>query len=245
MLLACVPGSCGFTALAKVRIHLLSYRPMSTKPFRIGLTGGVVTGKSTAARFFGALGVPIIDTEQLTRHASASDQPPLERLVERFGPSILTRCGRLDTPTLRNIVCSQPKARVDLEALTHPAMGALVEAQSATCGGPYQILIIPLLLEQRLGQLLDRVLLVDCEQDLQIQRLQIRDGATFEQASAIVNAQPSRSARLRVTHDVITNNGDMSAVRDQVAALHVRYLALAHHSNHRGTHSAKAKGRLA
>jgi len=218
---------------------------MGTKPFRIGLTGGIVTGKSTAARFFGALGVPVIDTEQLTRHASVSSQPPLERLVERFGPSILTRCGHLDTPTLRNIVFSQPKARVDLEALTHPAMGAAVEAQSATSGGPYQILIIPLLLEQGLSQLLDRVLLIDCERDLQIQRLQNRDGTTLEQASAIVNAQPSRSARLRVTHDVITNNGDMSAVREQVAVLHTRYLELSRQSHNAARYGPKANGKFA
>ncbi len=103
---------------------------MSSRPYRVGLTGGIASGKSTAAKFFGALGVPIIDTDQLARDVVEPGQPPLERLVERFGPGILTEDGHLDRPALRNIVFSDPKARADLEALTHPAIGAAVEARS-------------------------------------------------------------------------------------------------------------------
>jgi dephospho-CoA kinase len=154
-------------------------------------------------------------------------QPPLERLVERFGPSILTEDGHLDRPALRNIVFSDPKARADLEALTHPAIGAAVEARSAEAGGIYQILVIPLLVEKGLGSQLDRVLVVDCDEELQIRRLQARDGSTIEQARAILNAQASRAARLKAAQDVIKNEGDMSAVRDQVEKLHSRYLELA------------------
>jgi dephospho-CoA kinase len=200
---------------------------MTSRPFRVGLTGGIASGKSTAAKFFGALGVPIIDTDQLARDVVEPGQPPLERLVERFGPSILTEDGHLDRPALRNIVFSDPKARADLEALTHPAIGAAVEARSAEAGGIYQILVIPLLVEKSLGSQLDRVLVVDCDEELQIRRLQARDGSTLEQARAILNAQASRTARLKVAHDVIKNDGDMSAVRDQVEKLHARYLELA------------------
>jgi dephospho-CoA kinase len=200
---------------------------MNSRPFRVGLTGGIASGKSTAAKFFGALGIPIIDTDQLARDVVEPGQPPLERLVERFGASILTEDGHLDRPALRNIVFSDPKARADLEALTHPAIGAAVEARSAEAGGPYQILVIPLLVEKSLGSQLDRVLVVDCEEDLQIRRLQARDGSTLEQARAILNAQVSRSTRLKAAHDVIKNDGDMSAVRDQVEKLHARYLELA------------------
>lgn len=200
---------------------------MSTRPFRVGLTGGIASGKSTAAKFFGALGVPIIDTDQLARDVVEPGQPPLERLVERFGPSILTPDGHLDRPALRNIVFSDPKARADLEALTHPAIGAAVEKRSAEAGGAYQILVIPLLVEKNLGAQLDRVLVVDCDEALQIRRLQSRDGSTPEQAQAILNAQASRSTRLKAAHDVITNEGDMSAVREQVEKLHSRYLDLA------------------
>jgi dephospho-CoA kinase len=200
---------------------------MSARVFRVGLTGGIASGKSTAAKFFGALGVPIIDTDQLARDVVEPGQPPLERLVERFGRSILTEDGHLDRPALRNIVFSDPKARADLEALTHPAIGAAVEARSATAGGPYQILVIPLLVEKNLGSQLDRVLVVDCSEELQIRRLQARDGSTQEQARAILNAQASRSARVKAANDIITNEGDMSRVRDQVATLHATYLELA------------------
>jgi dephospho-CoA kinase len=200
---------------------------MSSRPYRVGLTGGIASGKSTAAKFFGALGVPIIDTDQLARDVVEPGQPPLERLVERFGASILTEDGHLDRPALRNIVFSDPKARADLEALTHPAIGAAVEARSAEVGGVYQILVLPLLVEKNLGSQLNRVLVVDCDEELQIRRVQARDGSTLEQARAILNVQASRASRLKAAHDVITNEGDMSAVRAQVEKLHVRYLELA------------------
>ncbi|MFL6602980.1 MAG: dephospho-CoA kinase [Steroidobacteraceae bacterium] len=200
---------------------------MTSRPFRVGLTGGIASGKSTAAKFFGALGVPIIDTDQLARDVVEPGQPPLERLVERFGPSILTEDGHLDRPALRNIVFSDPKARADLEALIHQAIGAATEAPSAEAGGNYQVLVIPLLVEKSLGSQLDRVVVVDCDEELQIRRLQARDGSTLEQGRAILNAQTSRAARLKAAHDVIKNDGDMSAVRDQVEKLHARYLELA------------------
>ncbi len=200
---------------------------MSARVFRVGLTGGIASGKSTAAKFFGALGVPILDSDQIARDVVEPGQPPLERLVERFGASILTADGHLDRPALRDIVFSDPKARADLEALTHPAIGAALEARSATTGGPYQILVIPLLVEKHLGSQVDRVLVVDCDETLQISRLRSRDGSTLEQVRSILDAQASRSTRLKAADDVITNEADMSAVQNQVATLHARYLALA------------------
>jgi dephospho-CoA kinase len=200
---------------------------MSTRPYRVGLTGGIASGKSTAAKFFGALGVPILDSDQVARDVVEPGQPPLERLVERFGPKILTADGHLDRPALREIVFSDPKARADLEALTHPAIGAAMEARSAAAGGPYQILVIPLLVEKNLAAHVDRVLVVDCAEELQIRRLRDRDGSTPEQVGAILQAQAPRTARLKAADDVIHNDSDMSAVRDQVATLHARYLELA------------------
>ena len=198
-----------------------------TRPFRVGLTGGIASGKSTAAKFFGALGVPILDSDQIARDVVEPGQPPLERLVERFGRKILTPDGHLDRPALRDIVFSDPKARADLEALTHPAIGAAMEARSAAAGGPYQILVIPLLVEKNLAAHVDRVLVVDCDEELQIRRLRDRDGSTPEQVQAVLRAQAPRAARLKAADDVIHNDSDMSAVRDQVAALHARYLDLA------------------
>lgn len=200
---------------------------MSSRAYRVGLTGGIASGKSTAAKFFGALGVPILDSDQIARDVVEPGQPPLERLVERFGHKILTSDGHLDRPALRDIVFSDPKARADLEALTHPAIGAAMEARSAEAGGPYQILVIPLLVEKNLGSHVDRVLVVDCDEELQMRRLRDRDGSTPAQVQAILKAQASRAARLKAADDVIHNDTDMSAVRDQVAGLHTRYLELA------------------
>jgi dephospho-CoA kinase len=200
---------------------------VGTRAFRIGLTGGIASGKSTAAKFFGALGIPILDSDQVARDVVEPGQPPLERLVERFGPKILTTDGHLDRPALRDIVFSDPKARADLEALTHPAIGAAMEARSAAAGGPYQILVIPLLVEKNLAAHVDRVLVVDCDEELQMRRLRDRDGSTPEQVQAILKAQAPRAARLKAADDVIHNDTDMSAVRAQVAALHARYLELA------------------
>jgi len=213
----------------------------NSRVFRVGLTGGIASGKSTVAKFFAALGVPIIDTDQVAREVVEPGQPPLERLVERFGRAILTADGHLDRPKLREIVFSDPRARADLEALTHPAIGTAVEAWSAAAGGPYQILILPLLVEKNLASQLDRVLVVDCDEELQIRRLQARDGSTMEQARAILNAQTSRTARLKAAQDVIHNDGDLSAVRDQVSALHARYLELCGQSGAGGAATITAK----
>jgi len=200
---------------------------VAARAFRVGLTGGIASGKSTAAKFFGALGVPILDSDQVARDVVEPGQPPLERLVERFGQKILTPDGHLDRPALRDIVFADPKARADLEALTHPAIGTAMEARSAAAGGPYQILVIPLLVEKNLAAHVDRVLVVDCDEELQIRRLRDRDGSTPEQVQAILKAQAPRAARLKAADDVIHNDSDMSAVRDQVATLHARYLELA------------------
>jgi dephospho-CoA kinase len=201
--------------------------PAAARVFRVGLTGGIASGKSTAAKFFGALGVPILDSDQVAREVVEPGQPPLERLVERFGRGILTADGHLDRPALRDIVFKDPRARADLENLTHPAIGAALEARSAAAGGPYQILVIPLLVEKNLGAHVDRVLVVDCDEELQIRRLLARDGSNRAQAQAILDAQVSRAARLKAADDVIANEADMSAVQAQVASLHARYLELA------------------
>jgi dephospho-CoA kinase len=196
--------------------------------FRVGLTGGIASGKTTVARLFEALGVPVIDTDRLAREVVAPGQPLLARIAERFGNAVLAPDGSLDRAALRSIVFADSAARAALEQMTHPAIQALLEQRSATAGGPYQIHVIPLLVEtgaQR--KRVDRVLVVDCSEELQIRRLQARDGSTLEQARSILAAQVSREARLAVADDIIVNGGDLQPLRDQVAALHARYLQLA------------------
>ena len=200
---------------------------MSARPFRVGLTGGIASGKSTVARLFEALRVPVIDSDVLAREVVAPGQPLLGRIAERFGAGVIAKDGSLDRAALRAIVFADPAARADLEQLTHPAIRALMEERSAKARGDYQVLVIPLLVETGGRNSVDRVLVVDCAEELQIRRLQARDGSTYEQARAILAAQASREARLAAADDVVVNDGELGAVRDQVAALHARYKNLA------------------
>lgn len=194
---------------------------------RVGLTGGIASGKSTVAKLFEALGVPLIDTDVLAREIVAPGQPVLQQIAQRFGAGVLAADGSLDRAALRARVFADPAERKALEALTHPAIRALVEQRAAVAGGEYQIHVIPLLVETDGRSRVDRVLVVDCSEELQIRRLQARDGATLEQARAMLAAQASRAARLAAADDVIVNEGALAPLRDAVAALHARYLALA------------------
>ncbi|MGH8148809.1 MAG: dephospho-CoA kinase [Steroidobacteraceae bacterium] len=194
---------------------------------RVGLTGGIASGKTTVARLFAALGVPIIDTDLLSREVTAPGSPVLEAIAARFGARFVAADGSLDRRALRQVVFSDPRARADLEALTHPAIFDRLEARSAAAGGPYQMLVLPLLVEKQDASRVDRALVVDCEEALQVRRLQARDGATLDEARAILSAQASRAARLEAADDVITNGGDLQSLRVQVEALHGEYLRLA------------------
>jgi len=200
---------------------------MARHPLRVGLTGGIASGKSTVARLFAALGVPVIDTDVLAREVVAPGSPVLQQIVARFGDGVLAPDGSLNRGALRAIVFSDPAARADLEALTHPAIRELLEARAAAAGGEYQIHVIPLLVETNAQQRVDRVLVVDCSEELQIRRLQARDGSTEEQARSMLAAQASRAARLAIADDVIRNDGDVETLRNQVEKLHLRYLELA------------------
>jgi dephospho-CoA kinase len=200
---------------------------MAHRPFRVGLTGGIASGKTTVARLFEALGVPVIDTDVLAREVVKPGSPVLQQIVARFGADVLAADGTLNRPALRALVFSDPAARADLERLTHPAIRELLEARSAAAGGDYQIHVIPLLAETQGQNRVDRVLVVDCDPQLQIRRLQARDGSTLEQAHKILAAQASREARLALADDVIVNDGDIARLRDQVETLHFRYRELA------------------
>ena len=200
---------------------------MTRRVFRVGLTGGIASGKSTVARLFEALGVPVIDTDMLAREVVAPGEPLLAQISARFGAGVLGADGRLDRAALRQIVFADAAARADLEQLTHPAIRARLEARSAVLGGPYQLLVIPLLVETAGRTPVDRVLVVDCSEALQIRRLQARDGTTLEQARQILAAQATREARLAMANDVIVNEGDLGEVRDRVASLHTTYVKLA------------------
>jgi dephospho-CoA kinase len=192
--------------------------------YRVGLTGGIASGKSTVSRLFEALGVPVIDTDILAREVVAPGEPLLTKLADRFGAKVLAADGSLDRAALRRIAFADDAARADLEALTHPAILAAMARRSQTAGGPYQLLVIPLLVEKNLGGQVDRVLVVDSSEDLQTRRLQARDGSTLDQARAILSAQVPRAVRLQAAHDVIVNDGKLEGLRDRVTTLHAQYL---------------------
>ncbi len=198
---------------------------MST--FRVALTGGIASGKTMVADLFAALGVPVIDTDVIAREVVEPGQPALARVVETFGPEVLTSDGRLDRRCLRELIFADPDARRHLEAILHPAIRAEMERQSGAAGGPYQLLVIPLLTEGRRRDHVDRVLLVDVPEELQIQRLMGRDGVSREQAQASLNAQATRAERLAMADDIMQNTGRPEDLRGAVAGLHAKYLQLA------------------
>lgn len=200
---------------------------MTAGGFRVGLTGGIASGKSTVASLFAALGVPIIDTDQISRDLVAPGTPLLARIAEKLGPAVLAADGSLDRRAVRDLVFRDPKARAELESLTHPAIREEMERRADAAASPYTLLAIPLLVEKGSAHVVDRVLVVDCEENQQIRRLQARDGATLEQARAILAAQATRAARIAAADDVIRNDGDLHALRDRVAELHASYLELA------------------
>ncbi len=195
--------------------------------YRVALTGGIASGKSTVAGMFAALGVPVIDTDLIAREVVEPGRPALVSVAEAFGPEVLALDGSLDRRRLRDRVFADPDQRRRLEAILHPAIRTEMERQSQAAGGAYQLLVIPLLAEGGRRDHVDRVLLVDAPESAQIERLVQRDGGTREQAEAALRAQASRAQRRAIADDVLDNTGDPAALRAQVAALHERYLSLA------------------
>lgn len=195
--------------------------------FRVGLTGGIASGKSTVANLFAALGVPIIDTDVLAREVLATGSPLLAEVTAHFGPGIVASEGGLDRRALRARVFADPAERHWLEQRTHPAIRALTDERCDAARGPYSIVAIPLLVETGSAARFDRVLVVDTDPALQLARLQARDGTPRAEAERMLAAQATRAERLAVANDVIRNDGDIAGLREQVEKLHRRYIEAA------------------
>jgi dephospho-CoA kinase len=191
---------------------------------RVALTGGIASGKSTVAQLFTTLGAKLIDTDLIAREVVVPGSSALAAIVQRFGPQILLPDGALDRTRLRQIVFKDDQARADLEALTHPAIRACVDAQSATLGGPYQLIAVPLLVEKQTQDHYDRVLVIDIDPALQLRRLMLRDQLDEATAQRMIAAQALRETRLAAAHDVIFNDGDIGRLASQVEKLHLHYL---------------------
>ncbi len=196
--------------------------------FVVGLTGGIGSGKSTVADRFAARGVPVIDTDVIARELAAPGGAALPDIQARFGAAVMQADGTLDRTALRRIVFADGAARRQLEAILHPRIRQHVGQRLAELSAPYALVVIPLLVETgAYRDVLNRVLVVDCQESLQVERVMARNGLSQAEAEAILAAQAGRAERLAAADDVIVNVESATTLDAEVAHLHRRYLALA------------------
>lgn len=197
---------------------------------RIGLTGGIGSGKSTAAQYFAELGITIIDADAIARELVSKNSPALADISMHFGKQVLNNIGELDREKLRILVFDSDIERLWLENLLHPLIVEEIQLRSALAPAPYCVLVIPLLLEKNVTHLVDRILVIDAPVELQLQRAQQRDQSkqtNDKQLNAILQTQLSRSERLAQADDILYNDGDLNHLQQQIMQLHTHYLQLA------------------
>ena len=197
--------------------------------FCVGVTGGVASDKSEATRRFEALGIVVADADLAARAAVAPGSDGLAEVAATFGPQILDADGGLDRAAMRRLVFADAAARKRLEAIVHPRVRAMLQAQCAQAPGAYAIAAIPLLAEggREAYPWLDRVLVVDVPTEVQQARVMQRDRIDAELAARMIAAQATREARLAVADDIVVNDGPLEALQAQVEALDRRYRAMA------------------
>ena len=194
----------------------------------VGMTGGIGSGKSTVADAFAALGVPVIDTDVIARELTAPGGAALQAIRSAFGEPLMQADGTLDRVALRRRVFADAAARHQLEAILHPAIRQRVEQMLAHLTARYALLVIPLLVETgAYREVLKRILVVDCPEEIQIARVMSRSGLARDEVLAILAAQATRAERLAVADDVILNTASIKDLRAEVANLHQCYLELA------------------
>lgn len=195
----------------------------------VGLTGGIGCGKSTIARFFAALDVPCVDADQIARDVVALGEPALAQITDHFGPTILQSDGTLDRPRLREMIFNAPEQREWLNQLLHPLIRQHMLKTCNTLSAPYCLLMIPLLFENHLETLVDRVLVIDIPEDEQIQRTTMRDQVSIEQVQKIIGSQYPRQQRLQRAHDIISNRDAVLDIylRPIIQRFHLDYLRYA------------------
>jgi len=194
---------------------------------KIGLTGGIGSGKSTVAKRFASLGAAVIDADEIARELVEPGQPALDDIVTEFGTEVITAKGELDRSGLRQMVFADPTRRKILESLLHPLIRAEMRHRADNIRDPYCVLCIPLLVETRQIDMVDRVLVIDSPERLQYCRIKQRDGLPDREIKAILAAQAKPADRLAVADDVIVNNGSEDDLYRQVDMLHKKYLQMA------------------
>lgn len=195
--------------------------------FTVGLTGGIGSGKSTVSDLFAALGVDIIDTDEISRALTSSGQPALDKIREQFGPDLVAADGALDRARMRTLAFSDPSARQALQDILHPLIREEVRNRLSSAKGAYSIVVVPLLVESRGYKFADRILVVDCSEEQQVERVMQRSGLTKDQVMAIMRTQSRRDERLAAADDVIVNDAGIAELHEKVAQLHEMYLTLA------------------
>ena len=196
--------------------------------FVVGLTGGVGSGKSTVADMFSALGVPVIDADQLAHELVAPGQVALDEIVATFGTAVIMANGELDRDAMRQRIYADPAQKSRLESILHPRIRQRIRTLLAGIKSHYTIVVIPLLLETNQADLVDRILVVDTPEKEQLKRVAARDGLSDNAVMAIINAQADRQTRLEAADDVIVNDQDISALIDHVQELHKHYMDISH-----------------
>ncbi|MBT8088275.1 MAG: dephospho-CoA kinase [Gammaproteobacteria bacterium] len=195
--------------------------------FRIALTGGIASGKSVVTDMFRELGAAVVDTDVIAREVVQPGRPALDEIRQRFGDAVIEANGQLDRTALRKLIFDDDNARSDLEAILHPRIGAETRRQAMAAAGSYQLIVVPLLVGSELLDFVDRVLVVDCDEQTQLRRLLARDAESPEQARRMLAAQASREQRLAIADDIIRNDGSLEDTQQQVARLDKRYRRLA------------------
>ncbi|MBC5791335.1 dephospho-CoA kinase [Providencia sp. JUb39] len=193
----------------------------------VALTGGIGSGKTTVANEFAKQGVPLVDADIIARQMVEPNTPALISIQQHFGQNVLNHDGTLNRGFLRSVVFSEPKEKAWLNALLHPLIQQETQKQLQQVNYPYVLWVVPLLIENKISHLADRVLVVDVTREEQIERTIRRDDTNLEHVINILNAQASREERLSYADDIITNHTNNTELPNRVAELHKQYLALA------------------
>ena len=194
----------------------------------VGLTGGIGSGKTTVANGFSSLGVPVIDADQLARELVEPGQIALDEIISTFGTEAITADGRLDRGYMRQRIFSNPARKSQLETILHPKIRQRIRALLSGIRAPYCIVVIPLLLETRQTDLVDRILVIDLPEKEQLIRVAARDGLSDNAIMAIMASQTDRQTRLAAADDIIVNDRGISELTGRIQELHRHYMGITH-----------------